>query len=94
MGKQHFIIIGNGPAGNEAARTLRNKAPDMQITLISRHSGGCYRPQLLPHFISGKIEAENLFVFSPSTYKLNSPKFIDIKLPKAVQNHWVFCSLT
>ena len=69
MGEKHFIIIGNGPAGNEAARTLRNSAPDAQVTLISRHSGGCYRPQLLPHFISGKIEAESLFVFSPSTYK-------------------------
>jgi len=69
MDGQHFIIIGNGPAGNQAARTLRDKAPDARITLISRHAGGCYRPQLLPHFISGKIEAEGLFVFSPSSYK-------------------------
>jgi NAD(P)H-nitrite reductase large subunit len=69
MDTQHFIIIGNGPAGNQAALTLRNKAPEARITLISRHPGGCYRPHLLPHFISGKIEAEELYVFSPSSYK-------------------------
>lgn len=88
MDEQHFIIIGNGPAGNQAALTLRNKAPDARITLISRHSGGCYRPQLLPHFISGKIEAESLFVFSPSSYKekniklYNGQEVVSINLNK------------
>ena len=69
MADHHFVIIGNGPAGNQAALTLRDKAPDARITLISRHPGGCYRPHLLPHFIAGQIEEEALYVFSPSSYK-------------------------
>ena len=69
MVEHHFVVIGNGPAGNQAALTLRDMAPDARITLISRHQGGCYRPHLLPHFVAGKIEEEALFVFSPSSYK-------------------------
>jgi NAD(P)H-nitrite reductase large subunit len=69
MIEQHFVVIGNGPAGNQAALTLREKAPDARITLISRHQGGCYRPHLLPQLVSGKIEEEGLYVFSPSSYK-------------------------
>lgn len=69
MAEHHFVVIGNGPAGNQAALTLRDRVPDARITLISRHQGGCYRPHLLPHFVAGKIEEEALFVFSPSSYK-------------------------
>ncbi len=69
MVEQHFVIIGNGPAGNQAALTLRDKAPDARITLISRHRGGCYRPHLLPHLVAGEISEEGVYVFSPSSYK-------------------------
>ena len=69
MGEKHFIIIGNGPAGNQAALTLRENATDSRITLISRHPGGCYRPHLLPHMISGRISEEEIYVYSPSSYK-------------------------
>jgi len=69
MKDQHFVVIGNGPAGNEAALTLRNNARDARITLISKETGGCYRPHLLPSYISGKLTEENLYVFAPSSYK-------------------------
>jgi len=69
MDKQHFVVIGNGPAGNQAALTLRDQEPDSRITLVSRHQGGSYRPHLLPHLISGEISEEDLYVFSPSSYK-------------------------
>ena len=69
MTEHHFIVIGNGPAGNKAALTLRDKAPDARITLISRRHGGCYRPHLLPYFIAGEISEDDLYVFSPSSYK-------------------------
>ncbi len=75
MKDQHFVVIGNGPAGNEAALTLRSHAEDARITLISKESGGCYRPHLLPSFISGKLTEENLYVFSPSSYKELGIKF-------------------
>lgn len=75
MKDQHFVVIGNGPAGNEAALTLRSHAEDARITLISKEAGGCYRPHLLPMFISGKFTEEDLHVFSPSSYKELDIKF-------------------
>lgn len=75
MKKQHFVVIGNGPAGNEAAIVLRDHAKDARITLISRETGGCYRPHLLPRFISGGFSEEDLHVFSPSSYKELGIKF-------------------
>jgi len=75
MKDQHFVVIGNGPAGNEAALTLREHAKDARVTLISRETGGCYRPHLLPRFISGKFAKEDLYVFSPSSYKELGIKF-------------------
>lgn len=75
MKDQHFVVIGNGPAGNEAAITLRKHAEDARITLISKETGGCYRPHLLPSYISGKLTEENLYVFSPSSYKDLGIKF-------------------
>ncbi|MBN2419768.1 MAG: NAD(P)/FAD-dependent oxidoreductase [Deltaproteobacteria bacterium] len=75
MENQHFVVIGNGPAGNEAALTLRNHAEDARVTLISKESGGCYRPHLLPGFISGRIPEQGLYVFSPSSYKEFGIKF-------------------
>jgi NAD(P)H-nitrite reductase large subunit len=75
MKDQHFVVIGNGPAGNEAALTLSNHAEGARVTLISKESGGCYRPHLLPSLISGKLTEENLYVFSPSSYKELGIKF-------------------
>jgi NAD(P)H-nitrite reductase large subunit len=69
MSEQHFMVIGNGPAGNQTAFTLREKAPDARVTIISKNFGGSYRPHLLPDFIAGKIPEEALFVVTPDSYK-------------------------
>jgi nitrite reductase (NADH) large subunit len=88
MAERHFVVIGNGPAGNQAALTLRDKVPDARITLISRHRGGCYRPHLLPRLVAGEIEEEMIYVFSPSSYKdkgiklRSGQKVVDINLER------------
>ncbi|MFC1862518.1 NAD(P)/FAD-dependent oxidoreductase [Thermodesulfobacteriota bacterium] len=69
MSEQHFVIIGNGPSGNQAALTLREKVPDSKITIITKHHGGSYRPNFLPYLISGRIDKDELYIFSPSSYK-------------------------
>ena len=33
MTERHFVVLGNGPAGNRAARTLREKAPGDRVTV-------------------------------------------------------------
>ena len=66
--QQHFIVIGNGPAGNMAAMTLAEGAPESRIILISRQRGGYYRPNFLPHFIGGRISEDELIIYSPSIH--------------------------
>ena len=69
MSEQHFIVIGNGPAGHNAAVTLRLEAPGARITLISKEPHGCYRPHLLPNWIAGDIKEEALYVCPVENYK-------------------------
>lgn len=61
MGQEHFVIIGNGPAGSQAALTLRNFVPDGRITLIGDESVPEYKCNLLPDFVAGKLSEDDLF---------------------------------
>ncbi|MFC1822397.1 NAD(P)/FAD-dependent oxidoreductase [Thermodesulfobacteriota bacterium] len=95
MGKEHFLVIGNGPAGNQAALTLREEAPEARVTLISKEQEGCYRPNLLPDFIAGKIEEKKVFATSLTSYRERDIKLrsgqevvnIDFGRRKAVLDH-------
>jgi len=69
MAEEHFVIIGNGPAGREAAVTLREKIPDTRITLMSKENVGSYQPRLLPDFMTGRIKEHDLFVCPLKFYK-------------------------
>lgn len=69
MSEEHFVVIGNGPAGNQAARTLKEKAPEARVTLISKEQEGYYKPCLLPEYIAGKISEDQVYLSEVSTYK-------------------------
>jgi len=69
MAEAHYVIIGNGPAANEAAATLRDHAPEARVTMIGRERTGYYRPDLLPDFIADRIPEEQLLVHAPGFYK-------------------------
>ncbi|MBU4001435.1 MAG: NAD(P)/FAD-dependent oxidoreductase [Proteobacteria bacterium] len=69
MDERHFVVIGNGPGGSQAALTLRRESPESRITVISKERGGFYPPHRIPELISGKISEEDLFVFSPGSFK-------------------------
>lgn len=69
MSEEHFVVIGNGPAGNQASLTLRERAPEARITLITKSREPSYWRRLLPDFIAGKIEEEALYVSSFNSYK-------------------------
>ena len=60
MAERHFVVIGNGPAGNAAARALRESAPADRVTIVSRTRQSCYSAHLLPDFIAGKIPEEGV----------------------------------
>ncbi|MCP3922119.1 MAG: NAD(P)/FAD-dependent oxidoreductase [Desulfobacterales bacterium] len=67
--KDHFIIIGNGPAGNNAAEVLRENDKKARISIISTESFSFYYRHRLKDFISGRIPAEDLVVKHYSEYK-------------------------
>ena len=69
MAEEHYVIIGNGPAANEAAATLREHAQEARVTIIGRERTGYYRPDLLPDFIADRIPEEQLLVHAPGFYK-------------------------
>lgn len=64
MAEEHFVVIGNGPAGRQAAKTLKKGAPDARITLLGKERGPGYTRRLLPDLISGAITEEALLAFS------------------------------
>ena len=68
MAKEHFVVIGNGPAGNQAARTLKKEAPEARVTVISRDPCSAYHPHLLPELIAGNIDEEELYSCSLDFY--------------------------
>ncbi len=72
MSEGHCVIIGNGPAANEAARTLREKAPDLRVTLIGQEPVGYYKPHLLPEYVAGSIPEKDLYVDPVNFYKEKS----------------------
>lgn len=67
--KDHFIIIGNGPAGNNAAEVLRENDKKARITIISTESFSFYFRHRLKDFLTGSIPAEDLVVKHYSEYK-------------------------
>ncbi len=67
MSVQRFVIIGNGPAANSAADSLRAKSPECKITLLSKDPFRSYLPHLLPDFIAGEIKENDLY-FRPYSY--------------------------
>ena len=61
----HYVIIGNGPAGNHAAATLRQKDKKAKITIISDECVPYYYKPKLTGFIADEIVKEDLMVDSP-----------------------------
>ncbi|MGD2127222.1 MAG: FAD/NAD(P)-binding oxidoreductase [Desulfobacteraceae bacterium] len=81
MTEEHFVIIGNGPAGNQAAFTLRERLPDARITIMDKERLRCYKPNLLPEYIAGKVSEEDLYV---SPFDLYRSKGIKLRLGQKV----------
>lgn len=75
MAGDRCVIIGNGPAANHAALTLREHCPRIEVTVLGQEPVRYYKPHLLPDYIAGKLSEEDLFVNPLSFYK-----DLDIKL--------------
>lgn len=65
----HYIIIGNGPAGNSAAEVLRMHDDQARVSIISDEGFPYYYRHMLCEFISGKKKEDALKVKPASDYK-------------------------
>lgn len=63
------IIIGNGIAGVNTARLLREKNQEIEIEIITRENVPYYSRINLIEFLAGSLPQEKLFVFSPKWYE-------------------------
>ena len=65
----HYVIIGVGIAGNQAAGTLRERDPDCRITIISEGSLLFYNRYDLPEIFRGCESWIDLLVHPPEYYE-------------------------
>jgi 3-phenylpropionate/trans-cinnamate dioxygenase ferredoxin reductase component len=69
MKSDHYVIIGNGPAGNSAADELRKNDPDARITIISDEFFPYYNRHMLRQYIIGEKSRKDLVVRSTAHYQ-------------------------
>ena len=68
---RHYVIIGNGVAGNRAAEVLRERDPDHRITIISMGSLLFYNRYELPRVFKGEHDWRSYLVHPPEYYERN-----------------------
>ena len=65
MGKDRYVIIGNGAAGTAALETIIGKEPNARVTLISEEGFPFYSRPLITERMVGEISpTPSLYHFS------------------------------
>jgi len=80
---QSYVIIGDGIAGSSAAETLRDEAPDADITVITDEGEALYNRILIKEFAKGKLPEMPISIHEPSWYEDHD---IDLRLDTLVTN--------
>lgn len=68
---QHYVIIGNGVAGNEAACQLRQRDPESRITIITAGRLLFYSRYELPRIFHEKCDWRDFLLHPPEYYSEN-----------------------
>lgn len=84
MIKTDYLIIGGGIAGTTAAEVIRERDRHASITIISEEAHPLYSRVLLPKFVQGKINLENVMLRTLSDYKKNRIHFYPNKVVKMI----------
>ncbi|MEI6309494.1 MAG: FAD-dependent oxidoreductase [bacterium] len=63
------LIVGNGIAGVNVAKSLREKRTDMEIVLLTREADRYYPRPMLVEFLAGTVKEEQLPFYSASWYQ-------------------------
>lgn len=60
--KRRYVIVGNGPAGWQAALAIRQREPAASVIVLTDEPTPCYMRPRLPAFLSGVMPEEQLLV--------------------------------
>jgi NAD(P)H-nitrite reductase large subunit len=74
---ESFVIIGDGIAGSSAAETLREEAPDADITVITDEGEALYNRILIKEFAKGKLPEAPISIHQEDWY---AERDIDLEL--------------
>ncbi|SHH52531.1 NAD(P)/FAD-dependent oxidoreductase [Halobaculum gomorrense] len=74
---ESFVIIGDGIAGSSAAETLREEAPDADITVITDEGEALYNRILIKEFAKGKLPEAPISIHDDGWYEERN---IDLEL--------------
>jgi NAD(P)H-nitrite reductase large subunit len=66
---QSFVIIGDGIAGSSAAETLREEAPDAEITVITDEGEALYNRILIKEYAKGKLPEAPISIHQEGWYE-------------------------
>jgi 3-phenylpropionate/trans-cinnamate dioxygenase ferredoxin reductase subunit len=78
---ESYVIIGDGVAGSSAAETLREEAPDAEITVITDEGEALYNRILIKEFAKGKLPEAPISIHQPEWYE---ERDIDLRLNTVV----------
>jgi 3-phenylpropionate/trans-cinnamate dioxygenase ferredoxin reductase subunit len=78
---QSYVIIGDGIAGSSAAETLREEAPDADVTVITDEGEALYNRILIKEFAKGKLPEAPISIHTDSWY---ADRDIDLRLDTVV----------
>ena len=66
-----YIIIGNGVAGTEAAKAIRQRAPSAEIKIFTQDHYTFYSRPRLPELLAREVGVEEIFVHNCEWYHKN-----------------------
>ena len=78
-----YVVIGDGIAGSSAAETLREEAPDAEITVITEEGEALYNRILIKEYAKGKLPEAPISIHDESWY---ADRDIDLRLNTVVTN--------
>ena len=74
---ESYVIIGDGIAGSSAAETLREEAPEADVTVITDEGEALYNRILIKEFAKGKLPEAPISIHDATWY---ADRDIDLKL--------------
>ncbi len=74
---ESYVIIGDGIAGSSAAETLREEAPEADVTVITDEGEALYNRILIKEFAKGKLPEAPISIHDATWY---AEREIDLKL--------------